>query len=206
MRASFRFIDADGVVESIDAMMTDLRDMTDFFEGLRDPWFQSRRALFDTQGGSADVDWPLYEDTEEIKRYVYAKGSILGMDGPVGSDDVLLWGGPNRLHAAVTGESSEASWTSDDRSATMVVDVEYASHHDKGEGTAPEWAWPGGQPYEVPQRRLTAMGGGDREGSFQMLFSARLGEYMKESGARLGMKSRDVVAELMETYAPQEGG
>ena len=204
MRASFRFIDSDGVVESLDAVMAGLEDMTPFFASLRDPWFHSRRALYDTQGGSADVDWPLYEDTPEQDRYVYAKGAILGMDGPVDSTDVLMWGGPNRLHAAVTGDSSEASWTSDERSATMRVEVEYASSHDKGEGTAPDWAWPAGQPYETPQRRLTAMGGGDREGSFQLLFSARLGEYMAETGARLGMKSDDVVAELMRTYAPRE--
>lgn len=185
------------VSDALRTFAVDLTDLTPFFDALRPDWYESRRILYDTQGGDTGTPWPLYSDTPERLRYVYAKASILGNRGGRTPDsDVLLWGGDGRLRRAVVGESSETSWRSREDGATMTVDVPYASNHDEGKGLAPEWAWPRGtESYRIPQRRLTALGG-----TFERSFSDRLAEHLAESGTQLGMSTSDVASELRRTY------
>jgi len=194
--------DSGQVIEALSTTIDNLEDLEPFFRELEPDWWESRKAVYDTQGQASDTDWPLYSATEESKRYVFAKGSMVGLDGPIGDDDVLLWGGPSRLHDAVTGVSSEGYWIAEQLSATATVDVEHASNHDEGKGTAPEWAWPRGIPYTNPLRRLTAMGGTGPYG-FQRLFAIRLGEHLGEQ--RIGLRSADLTRELIDTWAPMEG-
>ncbi len=170
-------------------------DLQPFFAGLRAPWYASRREMFSSLGESTESPWPRYDDTPESARYVYAKGSILGMPGPAGNDDILRWGGPARLYYASTGESSEAVFTARERGATVVVDVPYASHHDEGKGTAPEWAWPKGMPYTVPRRPLLSPAG-----QFVRDFSRGLGEHLAATGGRFGFRSAEAQDEIRRAF------
>jgi hypothetical protein len=185
------------VTEGLRALLDGVSDLTPFFDGLRPVWYDSRRTLYATQGDSAETPWPKYSDTPERLRYVYAKASILDYPGGRMPDsDVLLWGGDGRLRRAVVGESTETTWVSTATSATMTVDVEYASNHDEGRGVAPMWAWPQGEPYQIPTRRLTSVAG-----DFERGFSAELANYMAASGDRLGLRTEDVLSDLRRTYA-----
>lgn len=184
------------VVDELRTVIEGVEDLTDFFRRVQVPWYDSRREMYDSRGDSTETPWPGYGDTPEHLRYIWAKGAILGLDGPAGDDDILRWGGPARLHAAVTGESSEAQYTASSQSATIVVDVPYASHHDEGTGIAPEWAWPGGdQAYQIPRRRLLSPAG-----TFTGAFARTLGEYMGQVGARFGLRAAEAQDEIKRAF------
>ncbi len=200
MTIRFTFSDPDGVVEAMEAHVDQLENVEALLQSLRDPFWRSRVAVWDTQGEASGTPWPLYSDTEEAQRYIYAKGAILGMDEPVGDDDVLMWGGPSRLREGATGVSSESSYTVSGNVAEAAIEVPHARDHDQGEGEAPEWAWlRGTTPYQIPQRRLSALGG-DGPDAFQNLFAQAVSQYLGDTGARLGLKTDDLRRQLVDTY------
>jgi hypothetical protein len=195
----FEFRSSTGeVVDAIGTLIDGVEDLRPFFEDLRPIWYESRRELYASQGDSTDTPWPTYDDTPEAMRYVWAKASILGM--PPGSrapnSDVLLWGGPARLHDAVVGESSEALWETRADGATVTIDVPYASDHDEGKGVAPEWAWPKDLgSYDIPRRRLLSPAG-----DFVGAFSGSLGSYLAEHGGSFGLKASEAQAEIRSAF------
>lgn len=197
MSVRFTITDSSGeVVDALRATIDGLSDFRPMFDALRPEWYASRRMMFDTLGADSDTPWPRYEETPEDRRYVYVKAAILGdRGGRTPSTDILQWGGPNRLRRAVQGESSEGTWVSESSAATVTVDVPYASNHDEGRGTAPEWAWPRGVPYTTPHRRIMSPAG-----SFAGSFADVVSGFVGESGGAIGLKSAQVIAEVRATY------
>lgn len=161
---AFQIVDDRGVIEAIRFVADQAADMQPFFAAMRGPWYASRREMYRTMGRSTRTPWVQYRDTPEGLRYVYYKASRLGKPAAAIQDTVLDWPGKERLRRAVEGDSSEGRYTARRDGAEIMVDVEYATNHDRGEGVAPEYAWPkvGGVflAYNNPRRRLTSLAGG----------------------------------------------
>jgi hypothetical protein len=205
MRMTFAISDDRGVVEAITAMGEALDDMRPFFRALEPIWWQSRQEMYRTMGRSTRTPWIQYRDTPEGFRYVYVKASMMGRPAAAIQDTVLDWPGSERLRPAMEG-TGEGRYRSTADTATVTIDVEYASNHDRGEGTAPDWAWPRIGPifasYNTPRRRLTSLAG-----TFNRQFAQLLSKHAGAEGKskRVGVSTEELARMAAAAMASASG-
>jgi hypothetical protein len=148
------FTDNFGEIESaLQSAVSGVTDWTDAWELLRGPWEARGREMFASKGASTGTPWPLYKDTVERNRYVYAKASILKRK--VSSLQELRWEpGRERLYPSLTDTRDQfAVWDVSPLELRSGTSLGYAGSHNLGIGTAPDWA--GG--HVTPRRPLLGM-------------------------------------------------
>jgi hypothetical protein len=146
------------VIERIESAITMCSDFSPMWAALREPWEESRRDMYRTQGRSTGKPWPGYEDTDEAEWYVWYKAAVCGrvIQSPRDLNDLILrWTQSERLYPSLTDTRSRfAVWKAEPLSLTMGTRAPGAAKNNDGTGKAPRRM--GG--HAIPERKLLAFG------------------------------------------------
>ena len=188
------------VIERIESAITQCSDFTPLWSALREPWEDSRRDMYLSQGRSTGTPWLGYEDTDEAEWYVWWKAAVTDqvIQSPSDLNDLLLrWTQNERLYPSLTNTRSRfAIWREEPLALSMGTRAPGAANNNDGKGRAPRRM--GG--HDIPRRALLSFGRiftreiAAKQSDFAGIISKSLGD---DSKVRSGLTTSQVVSRMM---------
>lgn len=192
--------DLGNVIERIESAITMCTDFRPLWGMLREPWEDSRRDMYLSQGRTTGSPWLGYEETDEAEWYVWWKAAITDqvIRDPSDLNDLLLrWTQNERLYPSLVNTRSRfAIWSEEPLALTMGTRAPGAKQNNSGTGRAPRRM--GG--HDIPRRVLLSFGRaftrevGARQSDFAGMISRSLGD---QSRVRSGLTTSQVMSRMM---------